>query len=88
VATLLSPEQREKYVRFVASQEGVSALRGKVYVTGEKGKPHPIDLVLGISDGTFTEVVSGDLNTGQQVIIDVNLTASKTSGRAAKRFAF
>jgi HlyD family secretion protein len=88
VATLLSPEQREKYVRFAAAQEGVSALRGKVYLAGEKGKPQPIDLVLGISDGTFTEVVNGDLNTGQQVIIGVNLTASKTSGRAAKRFAF
>jgi len=88
VATLLAPEQREKYIRFAAAQEGVAPLRGKVYVAGEKDKPQPVDLVLGISDGTFTEVVSGDLNTGQQVIIGVNLTASKTSGRAAKRFAF
>jgi len=88
VATLLAPEQREKYVRFAAAQEGVAPLRGKVYVAGEKAKPQPVDLVLGISDGTFTEVVSGDLNTGQQVIIGVNLTASKTAGRAAKRFAF
>mgnify|MGYP001569535230 CR=1 FL=1 len=85
VATLLSPEQREKYVRFAAAQEGGAPLRGKVYVAAEKDKPLPVDLVLGISDGTFTEVVSGDLNTGQQVIIGVNLTASK---RAAKRFAF
>jgi len=88
VATLLSSEQREKYIRFAAAQEGVSPIRGKVYVAGEKDKPQPVDLVLGISDGTFTEMVSGDLNTGQQVIIGVNLTASKTSGRAAKRFAF
>jgi HlyD family secretion protein len=88
VATLLSSEQREKYIRFAAAQEGVSPLRGKVHVAGEKDKPQPVDLVLGISDGTFTEVVSGDLSTGQQVIIGVNLTASKTSGRAAKRFAF
>ena len=88
VATLLAPEQREKYVRFAAAQEGVAPLRGKVYVAAEKDKPQPVDLVLGISDGTFTEVVSGDLNTGQQVIIGVNLTASKTAGRAAKRFAF
>ena len=85
VATLLSPEQREKYVRFAAAQEGGAPLRGKVYVAAEKDKPQPVDLVLGISDGTFTEVVSGDLNTGEQVIIGVNLTASK---RAAKRFAF
>jgi HlyD family secretion protein len=88
IATLLSPEQREKYVRFAAAQEGLSPLRGKVYVAAEKDKPQPVDLVLGISDGTFTEVVSGDLNNGQQVIIGVNPTASKTSGRAAKRFAF
>jgi len=88
VATLLSPEQREKYVRLAAAQEGVSAQWGKVYVAGEPGTPQPIDLILGISDGTFTEVVSGDLTTGQPVIIGVNLTASKTSGRAAKRFAF
>jgi len=88
VATLLAPEQREKYIRFAAAQEGVAPLRGKVYVAGEKDKPQPVDLVLGISDGTFTEVVSGDLNTGQQVIIGVNLTASKNSTRAAKRFAF
>ena len=88
VATLLSPEQREKYVRFAAAQEGGTPLRGKVYVAAEKDKPQPVDLVLGISDGTFTEVVSGDLKTGQQVIIGVNLTASKNSTRAAKRFAF
>jgi HlyD family secretion protein len=88
VASLLSSEQREKYIRFAAAQEGVSPIRGKVYVAGEKDKPQPVDLVLGISDGTFTEVVSGDLNTGQQVVIGVSLTASKTSGRAAKRFAF
>jgi len=88
VAALLSPEQREKYTRFAAAQEGVSPLRGRVYITAEKGKPQPVDLVLGISDGTFTEAVSGDLAAGRQVIIGVNPAASKTSGRAAKRFAF
>jgi HlyD family secretion protein len=88
LAALLSPEQRQKFVRFTAAQEGAAPIRGKVYVAGEKGKAVPIDLVLGISDGTFTEVVSGDLGTGQPVIIGMNLTTSKTSGRAAKRFAF
>jgi HlyD family secretion protein len=71
-----------------ASASSGEKAQPKVYVTGEKGKPHPVDLILGISDGTFTEVVSGELHTGQQVIIGVNMTPSKTSGRAAKRFAF
>jgi HlyD family secretion protein len=88
VANLLSPEQREQFIRFAAAQEGVSTPRGKVYVIGEKGQPHPVDLVLGISDGTFTEVLSGELRIGQPVITGVNMTPSKTSGRAAKRFAF
>jgi HlyD family secretion protein len=88
VATLLSPEQREKYARFAAVQEGASALRGRVYVVEEKGRSQPMDLVLGISDGTFTEVVSGNLHAGQQVVIGLNLNGTKTSARAAKRFAF
>ena len=88
VATLLSPEQREQYLRLAASHEGVSPQRSRVYVTGDEGSPQPIELVLGISDGTFTEVVSGELATGQQVITGVNPVGSKTSGRAAKRFAF
>jgi HlyD family secretion protein len=88
LAALLSPEQREKYVRLAAAQEGLCANRGTVYVVGEKGRPQPIDLVLGIGDGTFTEVVGGNLNPGQHVIIGVSLPASKTAGRAAKRFAF
>jgi HlyD family secretion protein len=88
VAALLGPDQREKYLRFAAAQEGATPPRGKVYVAGEKGKPQPIDLVLGISDGTFTEVVSGDLDVGRQVIIGVNPTSSKVSSKAAKRFGF
>jgi HlyD family secretion protein len=88
VAAVLSPEQRERYVRFAAAQEGLPAQRGQVYVAGDKGPPQPVELVLGISDGTFTEVLSGDLGAGQPVIIGVELNGSKTSGRPAKRFAF
>ena len=67
------------------TRQGGAPPRGKVYVAAEKDKPQPVELVLGISDGSFTEVLGGDLDTGQEVIIGVNLTASK---RAAKRFAF
>jgi len=69
-------------------QESASPLRGRVYVAGEKGQPQPVDLVLGIGDGTFTEVVSGALDAGQRVVTGVNPPGSKTPGRAAKRFAF
>jgi len=39
-----------------------------VYVKGEGGKPSPVQIVTGDSDGTQTEVVSGGLKPGMQVI--------------------
>jgi HlyD family secretion protein len=39
-----------------------------VWVPGSDGKPQPLPVQLGISDGTWTEVRSGDLKEGQPVI--------------------
>lgn len=41
----------------------------RVWVLGENKKPKPVLVILGTSDGTFTEVVGGDLKDGQQVIV-------------------
>ncbi|MCU0564358.1 MAG: hypothetical protein MUE48_10530, partial [Desulfobacterales bacterium] len=86
IGTLLSPAQREKYLRW-ASGEAIAAARGRVYLVGEKGRPTPVDLVLGINDGTFTEVLSGPLSPGQAVILGAAAPASKPAARA-KRFGF
>jgi len=42
---------------------------GRVWVVGTDGKPRPVNLQLGISDGNFTEVLDGGLTEGQEVII-------------------
>jgi HlyD family secretion protein len=91
VALRFKPNGEEvKSPRGVSSASASSAetVPSKVYVPDEKGKLRAVDLVVGISDGNFTEVVSGDLSAGQQVITGVNMNSSKPSGRAAKRFAF
>jgi len=36
----------------------------------KEGKPIPISIVLGITDGTFSEVVAGDLREGMEVIVE------------------
>jgi HlyD family secretion protein len=41
-------------------------------VVGREGKPTPLDIVTGISDGSFTEVVSGEISAGQEIIIGIN----------------
>jgi HlyD family secretion protein len=39
------------------------------------GKPKRVPVATGVSDGSFTEIVSGDLKEGQEVLVD---TAAKT----------
>lgn len=46
----------------------------------ENGKPKRLPITIGISDGNFTELVSGELKEGQDVIIEE--AASKTKGSA------
>lgn len=50
-------------------------LQGRVWVMGADGKPQPISIQLGITDGTLTEVRGGELREGQDVI--VGLAASE-----------
>ncbi len=40
-----------------------------VWVLGPDKKPQPRQVILGITDGVATEVVSGDLNEGDKIIV-------------------
>lgn len=42
---------------------------GQVFVLDGEGKPRPVTLKLGISDGSVTEMLAGDLQEGRQVIV-------------------
>jgi HlyD family secretion protein len=48
----------------------------------ENGKPKRVGITLGISDGSYTEVLSGELKEGQLLIIE-SLKKSKTSNAPA-----
>jgi HlyD family secretion protein len=48
---------------------GRGGARGRVWVLGPDGKPKQVSLQLGLSDGSSTEVVGGDLTEQQQVIV-------------------
>src|SRR5207245_67988 len=41
---------------------------GRVWILDTDGKPKAVALTLGLSDGTATEVLRGDLKEGQEVI--------------------
>jgi HlyD family secretion protein len=44
--------------------------RVQLWVLGDDGKPRAVEVVTGLSDGNFTEIVSGDLKAGDSVIVD------------------
>jgi HlyD family secretion protein len=54
----------------------------RVWVLGADGKPEPRRIKIGLSDGSSTEVVEGELREGDVVITGQNVAASSVSGRA------
>jgi hypothetical protein len=53
-----------------------------VWVMGADGKPEARRIKIGLSDGSSTEVVEGDLREGDVVVTGQNVAASSTSSRA------
>jgi HlyD family secretion protein len=51
----------------------------------EKGSPKRVAVQLGITDGTVTEVVSGDLQDGQEIIVETLRKKATTSSPAGLR---
>ena len=72
IREILTPQQQLKFDATAAAPGGGRSrggTSGRVFVVDEDGKPKAIPLTLGISDGTATEVIRGELKEGQDVII-------------------
>jgi len=72
VEDLLKPEQKEKYAQIVAETAGRpgagQATRGRVYLLVD-GKPKAVDVRVGLSDGSMSEVNGEGIVEGAEVII-------------------
>ena len=77
--------------------EGVPGLRAglkpaggqTIWVLGDDRKPRPVTVKLGITDGSFSEVIEGDLKEGQGVITGIMSTAGPQAqpfGQRGPRF--
>ena len=83
IAEILTPEQRPAWERLLAeSGARGQAATGRVYVL-EGGQPKPVDVRLGLTDGSNTELAAGGLAEGSEVIIGVADATRGGSGQPA-----
>jgi len=66
----LTEDQKEKMKEMGQASEKNRATPGRVWVPTPEGKPVPVEITVGITDGTFSEVVTGNLQEGAEVVVE------------------
>jgi HlyD family secretion protein len=83
---LLTEEQKQKWENR-QGEEGEERKQATVWVLSSAGKPVPVSIVLGITDGTLSELVSGDLKEGTELIVE-ETSKKKTQTTSGSRPPF
>jgi len=86
IRSLLNEEQKKKYDQMIQGTDEVQAAAPtfKVWTPANQGTPQPVEIRTGISDGSFTEVLSDDLKEGQEVILEA---LSNNKGASSSRLS-
>ncbi len=86
VSAILTPEQKKAYDEMAADAQSARAGgggSGRLWVPDQDGKPKAVSVRLGLTDGSSTEIVAGDLKEGNEVIVGLqSATAAKAAAGA------
>lgn len=90
IAAMLNEEQRARYEAMASEQRGVATRSGTVWTTDASGKPKSVNVRLGITDGSHTELLGGDLKEGDPVIVGNLAAGARPEAKASSgpRFGF
>jgi HlyD family secretion protein len=89
IAEILDPAQRKRYEEMTAARAGGrSATSGRVWVLDDTGKPTGISVRIGLTDGTQSEVIGGELQPGSQVIVGTLDAGKARQAKGGPRFGF
>jgi HlyD family secretion protein len=74
IAAALDPERRAKFEAIASDlrrgpAQADAGAPARVYVPGEDGAPKAVSIRIGVTDGSHTEVLSGELQPGAAVIV-------------------
>lgn len=89
IAEALNPEQRTRYAAMVPARARGSTTSGRLWTPGEAGRAKPVNVRVGLTDGSYSELVSGEVPEGTPVIVGI-LDSAKTRAqqKSAPRFGF
>jgi multidrug efflux pump subunit AcrA (membrane-fusion protein) len=72
---VLTPEQQRVFLARKATRD--TSQPAKIWVRGSNGEPEARSIRLGMTDGRFAEVISGQLTAGEHVITGARKAKSK-----------
>ncbi|UCE32418.1 MAG: hypothetical protein JSW68_05800, partial [Burkholderiales bacterium] len=87
IIDILDERQKLVYARILAEASGRETTRGTVWTRDAAGQPVAAELVLGLSDGSATEVrrvLRGALEEGDEVLIGTVRAISPASSRSRR----
>jgi HlyD family secretion protein len=78
---ILDDTQKKKYAEILVELAGRNVSRGRVFTAGPDGKPMPVDVRLGLSDGVATELIG---TIGERKLAEGDLVYVGVVGAASK----
>lgn len=73
IEAALTEDQRKAFAdiraRFDGSRGADGGLPGRVFVVGADGKPQAVAVRTGVTDGAMTQIISGEIEPGREIII-------------------
>ncbi len=78
---LLTEEQRRKWSEMAQAYQKDRGRPGRVWILSKENKPLPVEIVVGVTDGTFSEIIRGDLREGMEVIVE-EVSTKKSIGQS------
>ena len=90
VLDVLSEPQKAVYERLLADfggSRGAATAAGRVWVLDAERRPKPLEVRIGLTDGTSTEIMEGPLKEGDEVILGLGAepAAAKKAGPSGPR---
>jgi len=86
--TILTADQRTRYAALIAERQATrnqAVRQGRIWILGEDGNPKAVTIRYGITNGSLTEVVEGEIAAGARVIVGA-IAPSHGRGLTGLRF--